>query len=167
MPDADSLTSTLLGVGDAPANQFICEMTGSDGASLGKMVRKLATVPWVTVTFNETARAVVGISQFPLAPHTLMTYVSAGPSGVARGPTLSEVFRMSIKRQGTIGTNPSCPVAPAPEAICTPPPKVPATSAAIAAKGIVRFIRLVSYSSTRLHRSQEGRKRPGLMEARR
>ena len=120
-------------------------MTGNDGASLGKIVRKLATVPWVTVMLNEIARAVVGMSQFPLAPQTVTTYVSAALRGVERGPTLSEPALVSISRHGTIGMNTSGAVAPNPLACCTTP-NVPATKAAIEAKAIERFIRLSPFS---------------------
>jgi hypothetical protein len=103
-PVADSFTSTLFGVGGAPATQFRLELRGR-GLSDGHTVKKLDDVPPIAVTFIATAVAVDGIVQLPFVPCTCCVMMPPAGIGVERGPTLSAPGRVSNKRQGDIGTS--------------------------------------------------------------
>src|SRR6476661_8401755 len=107
LPSADSLTSTLLGVGGEPGTQLRFEAKGRGETSDGQIVRKLPAVPPTAVTFIATAVASAGMLQRPLAPRTGCVYVSPGLSGVAREPTVSGAGRKSNNLHGEIGTNAS------------------------------------------------------------
>src|SRR5215218_1725889 len=104
LPSADSLTSTLLGTGAAPAVQLRFDASGRS-ASAGKSVRKLAAVPLTAVTLAAMPVAVAGIVQLPLVPHTEAVNVLSAAIGVERPPTLSGAGRVSSRRHGTIDTS--------------------------------------------------------------
>jgi len=57
------------------------------------------------VTFIDTPDASTGIVHDPFDPSTAIVCVSRGPSGVDRPPTVAGAGRVSITRQGVIGTN--------------------------------------------------------------
>ena len=126
-----SRTSTLFGVGGAPAAQFRLEASGR-GASDGQIVRKLAAVPPTAVTFMATAVASEGTPQFPFWPCTICTITPPGPIAVATGPTLSSPGLVSNKRQGGTGTSDDGAASLAPRTTGTTPTVIPPTAAATA-----------------------------------
>src|SRR5688572_7309496 len=122
LPSLDSLTSTLLGTGAAPAVQLRFDASGRS-ASAGNSVRKLPAVPLTAVTLAAMPVAVAGIVQLPFAPHTSAVWVLSAAMGVERGPTFSGAGLVSIRRHGTIDTRAEAPELPLPppNATCVAP----------------------------------------------
>ena len=152
-PSTDSWTSTLFGVGGAPATQFRLEANGR-AASAGHTVRKLEAVPPTAVTFIATAVAEPGIEQLPLAPCTRSRSSPPGPTGVATSPTVSGAGRVSTSRQGGIGTRtdgcpPSCP-----NTLTAPPVTRVAAAAATAATARDRLMSVPPPLRSPRHASQ-------------
>jgi hypothetical protein len=129
-PSAESLTSTLFGVGGEPATQLRLELSGR-AMSDGQMVRKLDEVPPIAVTFIATAVAVAGIVQFPFVPRTGWTMIPPAGIGVDLVPTLSAPGRVSNSRQGSVGTSTDA-TPPVPAMTCTAPIVIPPTAATTA-----------------------------------
>ena len=130
-PSADSLTSTLFGVGGAPAIQLRLELSGR-GESAGQMVRKLAAVPPTAVTFIATAVAVVGIVQLPFVPWTRCVITPPAGIGIALVPMLSPPGRVSNKRHGSTGMSTEAVPPEPPADTWIAPIEIPPTAATIA-----------------------------------
>jgi hypothetical protein len=117
-------------------------------APKGNTVKNDGCVGPTAVTFITTPVASAGTLQLPLAPMTVIVWVSWAPRGAAREPTVSGAGRVSITRQGVIGTNTArSPELIVAEAIPKPPaPNETATAAPIAAQR-ARYVDVVRLSS--------------------
>jgi hypothetical protein len=108
----------------------------------------------------DTAVTPTGIVQFPFVPHTVVMYVSSGPSGVARGPMLSSPARVSNRRHGVVGTKDDAFGDPAADAVNkVPPPKIVATTAPTANQR--ERLDTADPHSSRTRRSTTTRSAPG------
>jgi hypothetical protein len=136
-PVGESWTSTLFGVGGAPATQLRLDASGR-AALAGQIVRKLAAVPPTAVTFMATAVAVDGMTQLPFVPCTRCVNTPPAGSGVETLPTVSGAGRVSRSRHGAIGTNDDA-VPPASPHTCTAP-IIAVPTAAATAIATARFI---------------------------
>src|SRR5690606_2014974 len=109
LPSGDNFTSTLFGVGGAPAVTFKFDTNGTVSRSPGYKRMFDTAVAFTAVTVIASATAADGADnapvQLPLVRRTATSNTSPGASGDVLDPTLFGAGRVSTDRQPAVGTN--------------------------------------------------------------